>query len=365
MEGPLLAAEHILKAPKGEQLYINSALEKYEDARANGDRLSVDVQLQSAIAELDSLKAQFLQVCTTQLFLEKVAAAAEGDGDAMPCPTMHELAEAEEAAAQEKSNLKKVKAERAASAKLLESTCKELADLSCEEEKAREELKRAVDSVRAAERLKSVTAVLERKVPEEVMDLASRVDEHDSKACEQILEVLYSDLSEKQRQQSSAEEEVAELQAKIDRNVKFQAELNSDLADYRADMDRNERKNAKAPQLREEVLHHEKLYEAMVALTRARILSIHENGVTVEIAVDRPVQLPEDEAQSVPPSTSIVYKLDMALTENGEGYVSSLKLSPPDIDSSLIVSPNQALTILQVAQETVRALSHLPVAVHS
>lgn len=359
----MAAAEVLVNESPSSASYIKSLVKEYEDIRANGDNLSVNLRIESAMAQLESLKGQFIQVCTTELFLEKVAAsAAAGDGDVMPCPTMHELAETELAAEQEKAKLKKAKNARAASTALLEATCRDMAAVSVHEEEAREALRRSIRNLRAAKRLKAVTEVLDRKVPEEILALASRVEDHDAQACEQILELLSNELAEKQQKQTAAEEEVAKLQRGIDQSVKKQAELNSDLVDYRADVDRNERKNAGAPQLREEAIRHEKVYESMAALTRTRVASVCENGVCIEMTVDRPVKQSEEELQSVAPQTeSFTYTLDMSIPDHGEGFVTGIKLSPPDIDSSLIATPDQPMTLLQVAHEVTRSLSGLPV----
>jgi hypothetical protein len=363
MEDVLTACEELLAETSTRGSYYDDALAQYDAARATGDSVSIALQMGGATEQLNQLKFRFIEVCTKQLFLEKIAATAAAEGEAMPCPTMQELAASELAAEQEKASLKRAKNERAAASERLEATCRDVASVAAGAEEARAAFARRIQGGRAGARLRNVTNVLESGSPEDVRKVAASVADHDAKACEQILAHMFSDLAGKEDAKRAAEGKVATLQAAMDRNARRQSELNTALSDHRAALERKERSDEHALALREESMRHEQIYEAMVALTRARTASVYDGGLCMELTVDRPVETAgRDGAGAKPAFTAVAYKLDMSLGSGGGEFVTKLDLLPADVDAGQIVSAERPLTILQVAQEVIRKVSRLPVA---
>jgi hypothetical protein len=161
MEDVLTACEELLAETSTRGSYYDDALAQYDAARATGDSVSIALQMGGATEQLNQLKFRFIEVCTKQLFLEKIAATAAAEGEAMPCPTMQELAASELAAEQEKASLKRAKNERAAASERLEATCRDVASVAAGAEEARAAFARRIQGGRAGARLRNVTNVLE------------------------------------------------------------------------------------------------------------------------------------------------------------------------------------------------------------
>jgi hypothetical protein len=361
MESALNGSEELLADAATQDSYLAEALSQYDAAIASGGNVAVSLQVDSATEQLNQLKFQFIEVCTKQLFLEKIAAAAAHDGESMPCPSMQELAASELAAEQAKAALKKAKSARASTSQQLEAVCRDVASAYVDCEDARSTCAKRIHDVRAGMRLRDVTNTLEKGTPEDMAKLAERVDEHDAKSCEQILSFMFSELTEKENAKKSAEQDVAVLQTVIDGNVKEQAKLNTKLAEYRAEIEEHERSNPDAPKIREESMHHQQVYQTMCALTRARVAAVYDGGIRAEVSVDRRVEHERDDGE-VDESTCVpvLYMLDLTLGHSNGKLVTKLGLSPSDIDVSNLVSESHPLPMLQVVQDVIHMASSTP-----
>lgn len=342
--------------------YHADIVSKYDASRVDGNTIPTQLQIDSANEQLNQLKFRFIEVCTKELFLERISVAAVAEGDALPCPTMQELATSELAAEQEKAALKKLKNEREKSSRRLEEVCKKLASASAEMEESKSALHRRIRDVRAGSRLKNVTNILENGSKDSVRKLASDAELHDAKTCEMILSHLFSDLKERENVKSIAEAEVARLQSAIDRSVKTQSELNTRLSDYRAQIEQNERRNIDAPHLRELCKRNEKLYEMMTALTGARTSAIYDGGLCIEMTIDRPVDTKGDHEVDAQNFIPTLYKLDMTLEQGSGHLVTKVQLSPEsNVSIGHIVSEDRPQPLLRVTQDVVFLLSQTPI----
>lgn len=351
MEGILKGTEDLVADSGSEESYLTQILNEYEaDMTANG-AVPIALQIDAATEQLNQLKFQFIEVSTKQIFLEKIAASSALDTDALPCPSMQELARLELAAEQEKANLKKVKIARATASEQLGLACREVSKAYQDCEDARGSLAKKVRDARAGMRLRDVTNTLKNGTPEDVAKLASTVDEQDAKACELILTHVFSELTENEQVKSAAEAEVETLQSDVERHALEQSELNSLLGKYKSQVDELERANPEAPALREESMRHQKIYETVSALTRARISSIYDGGICIQVTVDRRVEVLQNggvvkDAEPV----SILYNLDMGLRDVDGMFVTSLQATPTDIDADSLVSKESPVTVPQAVQ---------------
>jgi hypothetical protein len=301
--------------------------------------VSVSLQLDDAADRLQQLKYHFIEVATKQLFVEKMAAA--GAAAAYPAPSPAALAAAEVAAEMHKASLKRAKVARAAAAARLDAACRSVSEAAVADASARASFSKTVADGQAGLRLRAVSTAIASGDADSIRALAANAEKQDATACERLLTHIFDELAEATRARDVAE--AAE-----------QAAYNSQVTRFRAEAERHERSNKAAPALREEYARHESLHLALSALTRARTSSVYAGGIVMEITITRP-------GQGETPDVDVPYTLKMSVSDRTDGFVTSVTLSPPDVDVNSIVSAERPLTLLQVAYEVIEAVGREPV----
>lgn len=364
MEALLAGTEELLADSVSKDSYFAQILSEYDAATQSDGSIPVSLHISADTDQLNLLKFQYIELCTQELFWDKLAASSPLDGDNLPCPSIQELSRVEIAFEGAKVNLKKLKDARTTASQQLEEACREVSDAFVDCEDARSSVAKQIQDTRAGTRLRDVTNVLENGSSGDVAKLASNVDGHDAKACEQILTHLFSELSQTEQEKSAAEAQIEALQSDIDRNLVEQSELNNMLGHYKSQLEEVERSNPEAPALREESVKRKQLCSVVSGLTRADISSINEGkrGIRIQMTVDRPVEevRSSGEVREASP-ISIVYTLDMRFGDSIGNVVDSLVVTPADIATDSLVSKEDPKTVPQVVQSFIALAASTPV----
>jgi chromosome segregation ATPase len=344
MEAILLGYERFLTESTPTDSYYEAALQDHDAQEGQGP---VSVQIAEVIEELQQLKFLFIEVATKEMFLKKLS-----DTRSLPSLPMQELVAAEMEAGQEKAELKKSKSARAEAMESLDSACRALSTSVQENMRCREEFGNAVGRGLAELRLQNVMRTLENRSIESLESLASEAGSLDAKSCEHILSQTCDELHEAKRDKAEFDAEMQDLRQRADALRNDQVKLESEVSDLNNLLEKTEKEDEEARQLRIESTRHRALYSALSSLTRTRISCMEEGRLCLEITISRAA----GNLTTTIEKLDMIYVLDMALMDQPGSFVSSIILTPPDVDVSSLLYTEYPMTVQQATHEVIDLL---------
>jgi hypothetical protein len=348
METILQGYERFLAESAPTDSFYEAALSKHESQK---HEVPASVQIEDISEELQQLKVLFIEVAAKEHFLLKLA-----ESSSSPFLSMQELVAAEMEADQEKATLKVAKTARAESLEKLEAVCQEITTCVEENMRSHETFSKTVDDGLTSLRVQRVTKLLEQKRTDDLEALAAEAESLDAKSCELILTQMFDELNEAKTEQAKFEANLTALREQAASLKEEQRMLDARVSELNEILEKTEKEDGEAKELRIESTRHRALYNALSSLARMSVSSIEDGRLCLEVVVNRTF----GDEKSGYSTNDVTYKFDFALADQFDGMVTSLILTPPDIDVSAMFSTCSPLTVRQATQEAIAALLATP-----